>query len=74
MSHQVAASLEFSKFRKLAAAEANAFPWRQFPNSTIVREFRMVADVGVDGLKDEEKLKQVYCLFVWFCHLGSISS
>lgn len=35
------------------------FHWNQYNDESVKRQFKLIADIGTDGLSDENKLKQV---------------
>lgn len=56
---QIEARLVLSRFNKGAAHNASMFHWNQYNDESVKRQFKLIADIGTDGLSDENKLKQV---------------
>ncbi|XP_052094708.1 uncharacterized protein LOC127730371 [Mytilus californianus] len=59
---QIAARLVLAKFNKEAAHNASMFKWQTFNDESVKRQFESIADIGTDGLSDENKLKQLNSL------------
>ncbi|XP_033759589.1 uncharacterized protein LOC117341835 [Pecten maximus] len=51
--------LESSNFNKKKSEEANHFAWRNFTDVSLRRQFRFLTKRGIDGIKDENLLKEI---------------
>ncbi|XP_021364008.1 angiotensin-converting enzyme-like [Mizuhopecten yessoensis] len=51
--------LEVSKFQKNMSEEANTFAWRNFTDSSLRRQFRLITNIGLSACRDEDLLKQI---------------
>lgn len=58
---QVNITLEKSEFDKKMEKAANQFPWKEFNDTDIKRQFRKLTDIGTNALENKDQLKLV-CL------------
>ena len=56
---QVNVTLEKSEFDKKMSKAANQFPWQQFNDSNLRRQFKKLTDIGTNALEDKDQLKLV---------------
>ncbi|XP_060075065.1 uncharacterized protein LOC132554771 [Ylistrum balloti] len=55
----VETSLKTSSFYKNKSDEANSFPWRNFTDPSLRRQFRFIANKGVSSVKNESLYKEI---------------
>ena len=56
---QVNVTLEKSEFDQKMAKAANAYPWENFKDAKMKRQFKMLTDIGTNALEDKDQLKTV---------------
>ena len=66
---QVNVTLEKSEFDKKMAKAANQFPWKQFNDTDLRRQFKKLTDIGTNALEDKDQLKLVG---IFICYQGML--